>query len=69
MPVRAMVTQGEGADCSQAIALIHGFEAEYLLVDRGYDTDAIIEQSKRQGMKPVIPPKRKTKKTSPIRLR
>ncbi len=32
--------------------------AEHLLADRGYDTNAIIEQAEKQGMKPVIPPKK-----------
>jgi transposase len=58
MPVRAIITQGTAADCTQAIALINGIEAEYLLADRGYDTNAILEQSRRQGMNPVIPSKK-----------
>jgi transposase len=31
--------------------------AEYLLADKGYDTDAIVAQALAQGMIPVIPPK------------
>ncbi|WP_227665247.1 IS5 family transposase [Magnetococcus marinus] len=62
MPVRAIITKGTRADCSQAQALISGFEAECLLADRGYDSDAIVEQACEQGMKPVIPP-RKNRKT------
>jgi transposase len=61
MPVRAIVTQGTTADCTQAIALIDGFVAQYLFADRGYDTDAIVSQSEKQGMKPVIPPKKNRK--------
>jgi transposase len=38
--------------------LIEGITAEHLLADRGYDTNAIVEQAKIQGMKPVIPPKK-----------
>ena len=30
----------------------------YLLADRGYDSNAIIEQARRQGIKAVIPPKK-----------
>jgi transposase len=41
--------------------LIQGFEAEYLLADRGYDTDTVINQAATQGMSPVIPPKRNRK--------
>ena len=32
--------------------------AEHLLADKGYDSDAIIDQARSQGMKPVIPPKK-----------
>ena len=61
MPIRAIITQGTKADCTQAIALIDGLEAQCLLADRGYDTDAIIFQSIKQGMEPVIPPKKNRK--------
>ena len=32
--------------------------ADYLLADKGYDSDAIIKQAKDRGMDPVIPPKK-----------
>ena len=32
--------------------------AEYFLADRGYDSNAIVEQAENQGMETVIPPKR-----------
>jgi len=57
MPLRALITQGTTADCTQAVTLIDGFHAQHLLADRGYDTNEIIEQAKLQGMSPVIPPK------------
>jgi transposase len=50
------------ADCTHAGALIEGMKAEYLLADRGYDSDAIAEQAQRKGMEEVIPP-RKSRKT------
>ncbi|MEY2700350.1 MAG: hypothetical protein RIQ52_1105 [Pseudomonadota bacterium] len=65
MPVRIIVTQGTTADCSQAEKLIEGLDAEYLLADRGYDSDAIIAQAARQGMEPVIPPRKNRKKQRP----
>ena len=37
---------------------IEGLTADYLLADKGYDTNDIIDQAIAQGMKPVIPPKR-----------
>jgi transposase len=61
MPIRALATQGTTADCKQAIALIDGFSAQYLLADRGYDSDAIVSQARFQGMSVVIPPKRNRK--------
>ena len=41
--------------------MIEGLAAEALLADKGYDTDAILEQAKNQGMEPVIPPKKNRK--------
>jgi len=37
---------------------MEGIVAECLIADRGYDSDAIIEQAMKQGMKPVIPPRK-----------
>ncbi len=61
MPVRIIITQGTRADCTQAGRLIEGITADYLLADRGYDSDAIVEQAKKQGMEPVIPPRKNRK--------
>ena len=61
MPVRALITEGTTADCTQAIALIDGFEAEYLLADRGYDTNSILEHVEHHGISSVIPPKKNRK--------
>ena len=55
------VTQGTAADCTQAVALIDGFTPEKLSADKGYDTDALLAQAEKQGMSPVIPPKRNRK--------
>jgi len=57
MPVRALITQGTTADCTQAKHLIEGLTAEHLLADRAYDSDAIVEQAKAQKMNVVIPPR------------
>ena len=61
MPVRMAVTAGTVADCTQVEALIDGIEAEYLLADRGYDTDQALAAARERGMTPVIPPKRSRK--------
>jgi len=55
MPVRFFVTSGTTADCAIAAQLIEGFQAEYLLADRGYDTNEILAYAVSAGMEPVIP--------------
>ena len=61
MPVKMIVTEGTTADCTQASALIEGVHADYLLADRAYDSDTILEHAEKQGMNPVIPPKKNRK--------
>ncbi len=57
MPVRLILTQGTTADCTQAIPLIDGIEAEHLLADKGYDSNEIVAAALARGINPVIPPK------------
>jgi len=61
MPVRFFITSGTTADCSSAEQLIEGFQAEYFLADRGYDTDAVILKASKAGIMPLIPPKKNRK--------
>lgn len=61
MPVRIFVTAGTTADCKYAIPLIDGIVAEYLLADRAYDTNALIEKALSLGMQVVIPSKKNRK--------
>ena len=61
MPVRFFITDAAVPDCSIAEALITGFQAEYLLADRGYDTNAIIRCALQAGMTPGTPPKKNRK--------
>ncbi|WP_425306196.1 IS5 family transposase [Candidatus Protochlamydia amoebophila] len=56
LPIRVMITEGTIADCTQARNLIVGLTAEWLMTDKGYDSDAIVEQAISQGMQVVIPP-------------
>lgn len=49
------------ADCAQALPLIAGIEAEYLLADKAYDTNEIIAGATELGMEPVIPPRNNRK--------
>ena len=61
MPVKLRVTGGTVADCTPALPLLAGIAAEYLLADKGYDTDAIVAEAQAMGMVPVIPPRRHRK--------
>ena len=61
MPIKFIVTSGTTADCTQAGALIDGVQAAYLLADRGYDVNALIDQAIARGMVVVIPSKRNRK--------
>lgn len=41
--------------------MIEGLVAQNLLADRGYDTDAIVQQAEAANMNVVIPPKKNRK--------
>ena len=58
MPVRIIATSGTTADCSQAVALIDGIVAQYLLADRGYESNKLITSAIEAGYKIVIPPRK-----------
>lgn len=38
-----------------------GLDAQYLLADKGYDSDALVVKAETSGMKAVIPPRRNRK--------
>ena len=50
-PIRAIITAGTTADCSQAEELIPGIQAQYLLADRGYDRKAILQKTNPAEMR------------------
>ena len=41
----------------RAGALIQGLAAQHLIADKGYDSNAILEQATAQGMQAQIPPR------------
>lgn len=61
MPVRIFITAGTAADCSQACKRVEGVNAENLLADKGYDSDEFVESLEKEGVSPVIPPRKKRK--------
>jgi transposase len=56
-PVDFCITGGQVNDCTQAIELLGAHQAEAVLADKGYDSDAIVAHIEAQGAKAVIPPK------------
>ena len=58
MPIRVIVTEGNRHDCREACALIEGLSAQYLLADRGYDSNHIIEFAENLDIECVIPPRK-----------
>ena len=61
MPIRFIVTKGTTHDCKVAIDLITGLKAEFLLADRGYDSNEIINFAEENGAITVMPPKKNRK--------
>ena len=61
VPVRMKITEGTASDSSLALELIDGIDAEHLLADKGYDSDAVVSGVLERGIKPVIPPRRNRK--------
>ena len=57
-PVRFILTQGQSSEYEQATALIAGFQAVFVLADKGYDSNAFIEDIQAGGAVAVIPPRK-----------
>ena len=57
LPVRIVITE-DSRGIAQAGRLIESINADYLLADKGYDSDALIKQAKDQGGGLVIPPRK-----------
>ena len=58
LPIRAIIRAGTTADCSQVEELIEGIQAQHLLADRGYGSQAILQTANQADMRPVIPAKK-----------
>jgi transposase len=53
--VRFILTGGERNDITQAEQLIEGFSAEYVIADKGYDSEAFVLRLKGRDTEAVIP--------------
>ncbi len=48
-PVRLLLTAGQASEYGQANALIEGFGADYILADKGYDSDDFVQAITETG--------------------
>jgi len=58
MPLEFVLTAGQVHDSQIAHELVANSESDYLLADRGYDSDAFRESLRLRGITPVIPGKK-----------
>lgn len=56
-PLRVTLSAGQIADIEQAAALIKDQPAEFIVADKGYDSDAFVDTITMQGGQAVIPPR------------
>ena len=60
-PVEFILTGGQQADVTQAEPLMLGHQADAVIADKAYDSDAVVDVAKRQGAEAVIPSKKNRK--------
>ena len=53
--MRFILTDGQRNDITQATQLIENFAADYVIADKGYDSEAFVLQLKGQNSEAVIP--------------
>jgi transposase len=56
-PVRLLLTGGQISDYQKADDLIQNFQADYVIADKGYDSDAFVQAINSTGAEAVIPPR------------
>jgi transposase len=60
-PIRLILTAGQASEYVQAERLIEGFDTDYVLADRGYDSDRFVDAVEAAGATAVIPSRRHRK--------
>ena len=60
-PVDFVLTAGQEADLTQAEPLIQAHKAEAYILDKAYDSDAVVAAAKRQGSEAVVASKKNRK--------
>ena len=62
MGLKFIITEGQASEIKQVKELIGDEKCEYLLADRGYDSDSFRESLTKKGITPVIPGRKNRKK-------
>jgi transposase len=57
LPVDFLVTAGQVNDCTQAVALLGNRKVNWVLADKGYDSQAILDHIETMGAVAVVPSK------------
>jgi transposase len=55
--MRLIITPGQASEYGQADNLIDSFDVDYVLADKGYDSDNFIRKIESQGAVAVVPPR------------
>jgi len=56
-PVRFLLSEGQASEYTLANELISGLQADYVITDKGYDSDSFVEAIHTGGAEEVIPPR------------
>ena len=64
-PLRFILTGGQKHDIAQAQGLIADYAGEYVIADKGYDSQEFRHYILAQGMSPVIPARSNRKSLPP----
>ena len=64
-PLRVILSAGQITDIERAEALIKDQPAEFIVADKGYDSDANRAAIRAAGAEPCIPPRRNRKEAIP----
>ena len=56
-PVRILITAGQASEYGQVNDLLENLDYQYLLADKGYDSDKVVQKVVESGAEPVIPPR------------
>ena len=62
-PLRFILTAGQRHDVTQAEALIEGYEFEYAIADKAYDSEDLLDVIAEKEATAVIPPRSNRKET------